>query len=101
MSAKELTEILDLKACRFVPAPVPEDLPVFTHTAILVPGVESAGAPHGAVALPVRAHGRDLGHFLLVFPTPSFGIGIPTDVKHTVVALADQLGMAMLRYQRP
>lgn len=101
MSAKELTEILDLKACRFVPAPVPEDLPVFTHTAILVPGVESAGAPHGAVALPVRAHGRDLGHFLLVFPTPSFGIGIPTDVKHTAVALADQLGMAMLRYQRP
>lgn len=101
MSAKELTEILDLKTCRYVPTPVPEDLPVFTHTAIVVPGVESGHAPHGAVALPVRAHGRDLGHFLLVFPTPSFGIGIPPDVKHAAVALADQLGIALLRYERP
>jgi K+-sensing histidine kinase KdpD len=101
MSAKELTEILDLKACRYVPTPVPEDLPVFTHTAIVVPGIESENAPHGAVALPVRAHGRDLGHFLLVFPTPSFGVGISTDVKHAAVALADQLGVALLRYQRP
>ncbi|MGH9251952.1 MAG: hypothetical protein ACRD0W_20910 [Acidimicrobiales bacterium] len=101
MSAKELTEILDLKACRYVPTPIPEDLPVFTHTAIVVPGIESENAPQGAVALPVRAHGRDLGHFLLIFPTPLFGIGIPTDVKHAAVALADQLGIALLRYQRP
>jgi hypothetical protein len=101
MSAKELTEILDLKVCRYVSTPVPEDLPVFTHTAIVVPSVESENAPHGAVALPVRAHGRDLGHFLLVFPTPTFGIGIPSDVKHAAVALADQLGVALLRYQRP
>jgi hypothetical protein len=49
----------------------------------------------------VRAHGRDLGHFLLVFPTPSFGLGTSTDAKHAAVALADQLGMALLRYQRP
>jgi K+-sensing histidine kinase KdpD len=101
MSAEELTEILGLKSCRFVPTPVPESLPTFTHIAIRVPGVENEDAPHGSVALPVRAHGRDLGHFLLVFPTPSFGIGIPTDVKHAAVALADQLGMALLRYQRP
>jgi K+-sensing histidine kinase KdpD len=101
MSAEELTEILDLKACRYVPTPAPETLPVFTHTAIVVPSVMNDDAPHGAVALPVRAHGRDLGHFLLVFPTPSFGIGIPTDAKHAAVALADQLGMALLRHQRP
>jgi K+-sensing histidine kinase KdpD len=100
MSAKELTEMLDLKVCRYVPKPVPEHLPVFTHTAIVVPGIESDDAPHGAVALPVRAHGRDLGYFLLVFPTPSFGIRIPQDVKHAAVALADQLGMALLRHQR-
>jgi hypothetical protein len=71
MSAAELTEILDLKACRYVPTPAPETLPVFTHTAIVVPSVMNDDAPHGAVALPVRAHDRDLGHFLLVFPPPS------------------------------
>jgi Domain of unknown function (DUF4118) len=101
LSAAELTELLDLKACRFVPTPPPEDLPIFTHDAISVPGFESVNAPPGAAALPVRAHGRDLGHFLLVFPTPSFGIGTSIDAKHAAVALADQLGMSLLRYQRP
>lgn len=66
-----------------------------------MPGVESEEAPPGAAALPVRAHGRDLGHFLLVFPTASFGTGTSTDAKHAAVALADQLGMALLRYRRP
>lgn len=101
LSAEELTELLDLKACQFAPTPPPEDVPIFTHGAISVPGVTSENAPPGAAALPVRAHGRDLGHFLLVFPTPSFGIGTSTDAKHAAVALADQLGMALLRYQRP
>jgi Domain of unknown function (DUF4118) len=101
LSADELTELLDLKACRFVPTPPPEDLPIFTHGSISVPGVTSEDAPPGAAALPVRAHGRDLGHFLLVFPTASFGIGTSTDAKHAAVAVADQLGMALLRYQRP
>jgi Domain of unknown function (DUF4118) len=100
VSAKELTDLLGLKACRFVRAPVPDDLPVFTHTAIVVPGNGGADAPHG-VALPVRAHGRDLGHFVLVFPTRSVGVGVPADVKHSAVALADQLGMALLRHERP
>lgn len=104
-SAEELTEILDLKACRFVPTAPPDGMPVFTHSAIRVPG-SSAGedaeeVPPGAAALPVRAHGRDLGHFVMVFPTPSFGIQASSDAKHAAVALADQLGMALLRYDRP
>lgn len=101
ISAQELTDMLGLTECRYVPTPAPESLPVFTHTAIRVPGITNDDVPPGAVALPVRAHGRDIGHFLLVFPTPSCGIGTPTDIKHAAVALADQLGMALLRYQRP
>ena len=99
-SADELTELLDLKVCRYVPTPPPEDLPIFTHDAIRVPGVFNGDAPRTAVALPVRAHGRDLGHFLLVFPTESFGLGASVDNKHAAVALADQLGLALLRYRR-
>jgi uncharacterized protein DUF4118 len=100
-SAEELTEILDLKACRFVPTPPPDGVPVFTHGAIRVPGTVSDDAPPGAAVLPVRAHGRDLGHFVLVFATPSFGIRASPDAKHAAVALADQLGMALLRYDHP
>jgi K+-sensing histidine kinase KdpD len=100
-SAEELTEILDLKACRFVPAPPPDGMPLFTHSAIRVPGSLASDVPPGAAALPVRAHGRDIGHFVMVFPTASFGIRASPDAKHAAVALADQLGMALLRYDRP
>lgn len=100
-SAEELTELLHLKVCRYVPEPSPETLPVFTHDAIRVPSDIGRDAPRTAVALPVRAHGQDLGHFLLVFPTESFGLGASVDVKHAAVAVADQLGMALLRYRRP
>jgi hypothetical protein len=58
-------------------------------------------APKSAVALPVRAHGRDLGHFLLVLPTESFGLRVSGDTKHAAVALADQLAVALLRHRRP
>jgi hypothetical protein len=51
------------------------------------------------VALPVRAHGRDLGHFLLVFPHRTAGMSMTVDRRHAAVALADQLGMALLRYE--
>jgi len=101
VSTRELTDLLRLDDCRYVPGPVPDDLPVFTHTAIVVPGAESAYAPEGALGLPVRAHGLDLGHFMLVFPTPTYGVRVPPDTKHAAVALADQLGMALLRYRRP
>jgi len=101
LSADELTEMLGLKACRYVPTAAPEDLPVFTHGSISVPATLSDDLPASAAALPVRAHGRDLGHFVLVFPTASFGIETPPDTKHAAVALADQLGLALLRYQRP
>jgi hypothetical protein len=101
LSAEELTDILDLEACTFVPTPPPEDVPVFTHGAISVPSQVTDRAPAGAAALPVRAHGRDLGHFLLVFPGQSFGIGVSIDAKHAATAVADQLGVALLRYRRP
>src|SRR4029453_8944335 len=101
LGPEELPEILDLKVCRYVPGPPPEDLPIFTHGAIRVPGVMSADAPPGAAALPGRAHGKDLGHFVLVFPTASFGIRASPEAKHAAVALADQLGMSLLRYRSP
>ena len=101
VSAQELTDLLDLKACTFVPTPAPEGVPVLTHGTISVPGVIDHSAPTGAASLPVRAHGRDLGHFLLVFANGSYGISASIDAKHAATAVADQLGMALLRYQRP
>ena len=98
VSLAELTELLDLVAASYEPGPPPRDMSVLTHDGARVPGGPSVGSPH-TVALPVRAHGRDLGHFALVFPDGNVGMSASADRRHTAVALADQLGMALLRYE--
>jgi hypothetical protein len=73
---------------------------LLTHWGAAIPGDRQPRA-HNVVALPVRAHGRDLGHFRLVFPQPTSGMGGSADARHDAIALADQLGMALLRFDRP
>ncbi len=71
---------------------------MLTHNGVRVPGGHVAAADD-VVALPVRAHGRDLGHFLLAFPRATIGVSVPAERRHAAAAMADQLGMALLRYQ--
>jgi len=49
----------------------------------------------------VRAHGRDLGYFLVEYPSAGAVMTASSDHRHMAVALADQLGLALLRYERP
>jgi K+-sensing histidine kinase KdpD len=96
----ELAAMLGLVDVRYVRGPAPSTMAVLTHWGALLPGGPS---PTGAetVALPVRAHGRDVGHFELVFSSPTGGMAVSVDTRHAAVAAADQLGMALLRYERP
>jgi K+-sensing histidine kinase KdpD len=95
---EELADMLGLVGATYQPGPPPSGVSVFTHDGARVPGGPSA-AGTDVVALPVRAHGRDLGHFMLVFPHATVGMSVPADRRHEAVAVADQLGMALLRYQ--
>jgi K+-sensing histidine kinase KdpD len=95
---EELAEMLGLVAATYQPGPPPNNVSVLTHGGARVPGGPS-DTGSDVVALPVRAHGRDLGHFMLVFPRATVGISVPADRRHEAVAVADQLGMALLRYQ--
>jgi hypothetical protein len=63
--------------------------------------VPSGPAAVGAdvLALPVRAHGRDIGHFLVLLPSPHAGMAVPIERRHAAVAVADQLGVGLLRYE--
>jgi len=97
LTARELTDVLDLVDASYRPGPPPVDLAVVTHQGASVPSAADPGRANLA-ALPVRAHGRDLGHFLLVLP-PTGGLRADPDRRHAAVALADQLGMALLRYE--
>jgi hypothetical protein len=95
---EELAEMLGLVGARYQPGPPPSGVSVLTHDGARVPSGPSDVGPD-VVALPVRAHGRDLGHFMLVFPRATVGMSVPADRRHEAVAVADQLGMALLRYQ--
>jgi K+-sensing histidine kinase KdpD len=99
-TSEELASMLGLDDVTYERGPAPPAMAVLTHWGATVPGSAGPGGPQ-TVALPVRAHGRDLGHFRLVFPQPSAGMAVAADTRHAAVAMADQLGMALLRYERP
>jgi len=99
-TGEELAALLSLTDITYERGPAPADMAVLTHWGATVPGSAGSGGPE-TVALPVRAHGRDLGHFRLVFGRPTAGMALTSDRRHAAVAMADQLGMALLRYERP
>jgi hypothetical protein len=99
-TSDELAAMLDLVDVRYERGPAPSTMAVLTHWGALLPGGPSSTGAE-TVALPVRAHGRDLGHFELVFPAPTGGMAVSVDTRHAAIAAADQLGMALLRYERP
>ena len=99
-AGEELASVLSLADVTYERGPAPAGMAVLTHWGASVPGGAAPGGDE-TVALPVRAHGRDLGYFRLVFPGPSVGMTVPVDERHFAVAVADQLGMALLRYERP
>jgi hypothetical protein len=99
-TGEELASMLGLDDVTYERGPAPPAMAMLTHWGATVPGSAGPGGPE-TVALPVRAHGRDLGHFRLVFHRPWAGVAVATDTRHAAVAMADQLGMALLRYERP
>jgi hypothetical protein len=89
--------MLDLKSCHFVPGPVPSSLPELAHNSIRVPGNVDPSA-RGLVALPVRAHGQVRGYLLMAFSTNTVGTSLTSDQRNAAVALADQVGVGLLKF---
>lgn len=96
LAVQELTRLLDLKSCRYVRGGIPT-MTELTHHSIRVPANVDPSA-HGLVALPVRAHGRLQGHLVMAFPTNTVAASVTSDQRHAAVAIADQLGVGLLRF---
>jgi K+-sensing histidine kinase KdpD len=95
--SREISDLLHLKACRFIESDAPGVHTRFRSDGTVSIGqlpwaVERYGLPTKQVALPVRSAGQTLGTFLLT-PTPTW----PVDRENcvTAVALADELGAAI------
>jgi len=100
LAMEELTRLLDLKSCRYVRGPAPRSMPELAHASILVPA-DVDPAVRGQVALSVRAHGRVQGHVVMAFPAKATGIELSSEQRHAAVAIADQLGVGLLRFHEP
>jgi K+-sensing histidine kinase KdpD len=98
LAAQELTRLLDLQSCYYVPGPIPTPMPELTHNSIRVPGDVDPSAS-GLIALPVRVHGRLQGHLVMSFRTAAAGIGLTSDQRHAAAAIADQVGVGLLRFR--
>ncbi len=93
----ELTDLLSLRACRFIGSQLAPMAARVTPSGQVVVGQEvwntgDLGLPTRTVDLPVRSGGWLLGHFLLS-PTP--GRAVTTEQLVVAVALADQVGAAL------
>ena len=97
LATRELTRLLDLKSCSYVGGDLPRQMPELRHRFIRVPA--DGGSSSGVVALPVRAHGRVQGHFVMAFPETTVGTSLTTDQRHAAVALADQVGVGLLTFR--
>ena len=74
----ELTQILDLKSCRFERPPFPTSLPQLRHRGIrLETEPPDQIGLHDQLELPVRGGGRVLGRFVLTMPTDGTGSACP------------------------
>jgi hypothetical protein len=102
--SNELTELLELRACRYETQPGPTPLPRLETTGRISGRTEWRWArrgefelPREGVELPVLSHGVEVGRFVL---EPSEGVGISTEECIVALALADQVG-AVVTDARP
>jgi K+-sensing histidine kinase KdpD len=94
----ELTTILDLKSVRFERPPFRSALPQLRHRGVRVDvGAPDDHALKSQLELPVRGGGRLVGRFVLTMAADGSGIQLPAESRALAVALADQLGAALVR----
>jgi K+-sensing histidine kinase KdpD len=94
----ELTSLLALESCAYANGPLPTEMRELTHRSIVVPSNLDPSVA-GLVALPVRAHGRLQGNLVLAMSKSSSDAWLSADQRHAAVALADQLGIGLLRFR--
>jgi K+-sensing histidine kinase KdpD len=98
LAERELQDLLDLRQCRFEPAPSRREIPRIERTGAINARHHrftlSGGLvlPPGGIGLPVWGRGIIQGQFILV-PNPDMGASV--EQRLMAVAIADQVGAAL------
>ena len=95
MVEREVVELLGARGARFERTPFATTLPRLGHGVVTIPGGgtgdERPTGPANEVEVPVWGRGREIGRLVLVLPTDSVGIAIPSADRAIAVTLVDQL----------
>ncbi len=98
VTVDELTRMFHLRSCRYIAGPLPAKMAELTHRGVRIPAGADP-ATRELVALPVRAHGSLLGNLVMTLPVETSATRMSSDERHAAVALADQLGVGLLRFR--
>lgn len=102
---RELMDLLDLNDCEFERPPFFDALPRLSHSALtirpIIGGDPRAGADRSTrIELPIWAEGLEIGRFVLSLADDATGLEFPPQARTSALALADQLGIALLAHDR-
>jgi hypothetical protein len=105
VARRELIELLDLNDCEFQRPPFFDALPRLRHSGLTIPPILGADAKSAAdrstrIELPVWAEGLEIGRFVLVLADDATGLEFDPAARASALALADQLGIALLAHDR-
>ena len=105
VARRELMELLDLNDAEFERPPFFDSLPRLSHAGLSIPPVLGIDAPSdpkrsSQIELPIWAEGLEVGRFVLTLADDATGLEFPHEARTSALALADQLGVALLAHDR-
>lgn len=105
VARRELIELLELDDAEFERPPFFDALPRLNHSGLSIPPTlatdgHAAARRASQIELPIWAEGLEVGRFVLTLPDEATGLEFAPQARTSALALADQLGVALLAHDR-
>jgi Domain of unknown function (DUF4118) len=104
VARRELMDVLDLNDCEFERPPFFDALPRLSHSGLTIPPIlgddRNAADRSTRIELPIWAEGLEIGRFVLTLADEDTGLEFAPEARASALALADQLGIALLAHDR-
>jgi predicted nucleic acid-binding protein len=105
VARRELIELLALDDAEFERPPFFDALPRLNHSGLSIPPTlmtdgHAAARRASQIELPIWAEGLEVGRFVLTLPDDATGLEFAPQARTSALALADQLGVALLAHDR-
>jgi hypothetical protein len=104
VARRELIDLLDLDDAEFERPPFFDSLPRLSHSGLSIPPRFGSDSPDpkrsSQIEVPIWAEGLEIGRFVLTLHEDATGLEFAHEARTSALALADQLGVALLAHDR-